>query len=55
VAWVSLGAGQTAVPTYLKAGETYVVPECTQVLWSLPIELGEGATLEVCGDFVEVM
>lgn len=42
------------VPLSIAAGETYIVPANTQVLWTIPIELEAGATIEVLGDLVEV-
>lgn len=41
-------------PLLLAAGSTYTIPENTQVLWTIPIELEAGATIEVLGEFVEV-
>lgn len=42
------------VPTLVAAGQTYVVPANSQVLWTLPIELEAGASIEALGDLVEV-
>lgn len=42
------------VPTRIAAGHTYVVHADTQVLWTLPIELEAGATLDVAGALVQV-
>ena len=42
------------VPTRIAAGQTHTVPADTQVLWTLPIELEAGASIEALGDLVEV-
>lgn len=42
------------VPYFIPDGETYTVPIYTQALFTLPIELGDGASLVVDGALVEV-
>lgn len=44
----------TGVPLFVAAGETYAVPANAQALYSLPIELDDGAALELDGALVEV-
>lgn len=43
-----------SMPTRIPAGQTYTVPADTQALWTLPIELEAGASIEALGDLVEV-
>lgn len=42
------------VPTRIAAGQTYTVPADAQALWTLPIELEAGASIDALGDLVEV-
>ena len=42
------------VPTFIAAGETFVIPADTQALYVLPITLGAGATLVVEGHLLEI-
>ena len=42
------------VPTFIADGETFVVPANTQALYVLPITLGDGATLVVEGNLLEI-
>lgn len=52
------GLGTTAggqTPQRIAADETYVVGDDSQVLYAVPIELEEGAQLEVLGTLVEIV
>ena len=42
------------VPYFVPANTVYVVPENRQDLFTLPIDLGEGASIELAGALVEV-
>lgn len=41
-------------PTQILSGETYFVPERRQVLFTLPISIESGGTLQIDGDLIEV-
>lgn len=45
---------QRPVPLVVTAGTTYTILVNTQVLWTAPIELEAGASIEVLGEFIEV-
>lgn len=47
-------AARSFVPTTIPAGVTYSVPANCQALFTLPIELESGASLDVAGALVEV-
>ncbi|MCL6710446.1 hypothetical protein M8R20_26345 [Pseudomonas sp. R2.Fl] len=55
-AWKALPSQATdsTVPYFVPDGETYIVNLYRQALWSAPIELGAGASLEVNGALIEV-
>lgn len=42
------------VPTFIPDGKSFTVPENTQALFVLPIVLGDGATLVVEGNLLEI-
>jgi hypothetical protein len=42
------------VPTFIPDGQTFVIPANTQALFVLPITLGDGATLVVEGNLLEI-
>lgn len=45
---------QKPVPIVVPAGTTYTILENTQMLWTAPIELEAGASIEALGEFIEV-
>jgi len=57
VAWVEFGTvgggDATTVPTVMASGQTFTVAANTQVLFSMPIDVGD-ATLDVSGYLLEV-
>lgn len=48
------GGGGGTTPYRIPAGSTYIVPDGKQVLWTYPISIQTGATLDVRGVFAEV-
>lgn len=44
----------TSVPTFVTSGQTVRIPAGTQMLYTLPIELDDGANLDIEGELVEL-
>lgn len=51
---MAAAAANSVVPYFVPDGETYSVPQYKQALFTLPIELGVGSSIDLSGSLVEV-